>query len=83
MPIKQTDTRAKRFIEQHGPTAYELDALHPLQLQDLVRKSIKQFTDMDAIAENKEQEEVENERLDILREETLEFMGMAAQELGV
>jgi hypothetical protein len=56
VPIKPKDKRAKKFIEQHGPTAYELDAFHPKQLQALVRESLERFTDMQTFNEDKEKE---------------------------
>ena len=57
VPIKPSDSRAKKFIEKHGTTAYELDALHPEQLKTLVRESIMQFTDMTAYDQNRDQEQ--------------------------
>jgi hypothetical protein len=56
VPVKPEDKRSKRFIKQHGTIAYELDAFHPQQLQGLVRKSIEQFTDMNAYKENEKLE---------------------------
>ncbi len=55
VPIKMTDTRSKKFIEQYGSTAYELDAFHPKRLQELVRESLEAFTDLDAYQEQLEQ----------------------------
>lgn len=55
--IKPKDSRAKKFIKQHGPIAYELDAFHPLQLQTLVRESLESFTDMEVHQEDKQKEE--------------------------
>jgi len=49
VPIKQTDSRSKAFVAQYGDTAYELDAFHPEDLEVLVRESIRQFTNMDAM----------------------------------
>ena len=67
VPIKPTDSRSKRFIKQYGQTAYELDAIHPVRLQELVRDSLKQFTNPSAFNQNKEQEKEDLERVRHLR----------------
>lgn len=56
VPIKPTDKRTKRFIELYGTTCYELDALHPRDLQALVEDSILTFTDIDIAKELYQQE---------------------------
>jgi len=72
VPIKPGDTRAKRFIHQHGSMAYELDAFHPRQLEVLVRESIEHFTDMAAYEENQELEEEDMDNIEDLREYMLD-----------
>jgi len=52
VPIKPTDSRSRKFIEQYGATAYELDAFHPAELKHLVRESIKKMTDMEILEQN-------------------------------
>lgn len=42
-PVKLTDSRAKRFIEEFGTDVVELDALDPDDLQAIIRQSIEQF----------------------------------------
>jgi len=43
-PVKHTDSRAKRYIRKHRTfEAWELDALPPLVLIELVRKSVQEF----------------------------------------
>ena len=74
VPIKPKDTRSKRFIKNHGTAAYELDALHPEQLQKLVRGSIVQFTDMDAYEENLLQEEKDHDVISDLKCDVMEFV---------
>lgn len=54
--VKDSDTRSIRFIEEHGPACYELDAFHPTQLQALVRQSLEHFTDMTMYHETKQRE---------------------------
>jgi len=62
IPIKPGDTRSKKFVEKYGTTAYELDSFHPLELQDLVRNSIIQFTDMEEVKRNKRIQQSEIDR---------------------
>lgn len=52
VPLKDGDKRAKPFIKKYGHTCYELDALHPHDLEELVRQSLIRFTDMEARACN-------------------------------
>jgi hypothetical protein len=74
VPIKPTDSRSKRFVDRHGPTAYELDAFTPLQLQQLVRESIACFTDMDEYRRNEEQGEIDREEIRRFRSDVLSFV---------
>jgi len=46
--VKKKDTRAKEYIKQFGSDCWELDALPPSELQNLVRESIKKYIDVDA-----------------------------------
>jgi hypothetical protein len=49
VPVKPSDPRAKKFVEEHGTIAYELDAFHPEDLKKLVRDAIVTFTDMEIL----------------------------------
>jgi len=77
VPLKDTDKRAKKFVELFGPTCYELDAFHPAELQDLVEFHIKIFTDMDSVSCNRVRElsdinfivELKNRVEDFIKEE--------------
>jgi hypothetical protein len=40
-PTKTTDTRAKKFTDEHGEGSVELDALHPDVLRRIVREAIE------------------------------------------
>ena len=74
VPLKPGDSRTKKFIKKYGETVYELDAFHPKQLQNLVRESIEQFTDMSMYEENVNQEYDDQEEIDELRDDVLEYM---------
>ena len=45
LPVKQGDSRSKRFVEKYGDKAVELDALEPEVLQQLLVSSIEQHFD--------------------------------------
>lgn len=49
VPLKDTDSRAKKFVKQYGWTCYELDSLDPEALKTLVGKSICRFTDIERV----------------------------------
>jgi hypothetical protein len=52
-PAKFTDTRAKKYIQEFGETSWELDALEPRKLDELVRRTIEQYIDADLMEEAK------------------------------
>jgi hypothetical protein len=80
VPIKPTDSRAKKFIERYGPTCYELDAFHPVELQNLVGGHIRRFTDLDAVACNYQRQIGDVEFIENLKYKIHNF---ALGELGV
>jgi hypothetical protein len=75
LPAKPTDSRAKDFIARYGPACYELDALHPRQLQDLVRNSIEAFTDLEVVACNAAIEDREHQWLSRLKTDVQAYVG--------
>jgi len=46
-PAKITDSRAKAYIEEYGDESWELDALEPPVLIDLIKGTIGQYIDTD------------------------------------
>lgn len=46
-PAKQSDPRSKKYMAVHGKHSWELDALRPDVLANLVEIAIRQFIDMD------------------------------------
>ncbi|WP_156948491.1 hypothetical protein [Marinobacterium jannaschii] len=44
-PAKVTDTRAKDYIKRFGKTSWELDALEPQVLADLISTNIERYID--------------------------------------
>jgi hypothetical protein len=42
---KEADTRYTWFVEQYGPTCWELDALSPVDLGTHIEETIKSYID--------------------------------------
>lgn len=54
-PTKLTDSRATAYIEQFGLECWELDALGPQQISDLVENAIREHIDEDAWEEKEDE----------------------------
>lgn len=67
-PTKLTDPRAMSYISQYGRECWELDAIEPSELQNLVLNAIENHVDLDQWENSKAQMEEEREAL----EETFE-----------
>lgn len=83
VPIKTSDSRAKKFIREHGTTCYELDALHPKQLETLIRKEIQNFTNMENYHENLMIEQTEIEKIGKWRDIVGNYGAAIAEDLGL
>jgi hypothetical protein len=46
-PAKLSDTRAAGYVAEHGPSSWELDALPPKVLDDLVADTLESYIDKD------------------------------------
>lgn len=46
-PAKITDSRATGYIKRFGKTSWELDALEPQVMEDMIRREIRQYIDPD------------------------------------
>lgn len=66
-PAKITDPRAKDFIRKYGNTSWEVDALRPEILNQLLRDAILEFIDVDKYENILEQEKADREKLNNLR----------------
>ena len=62
-PAKLTDARARGYIAEHGRSSWELDALDPDTLADLVRDAVASYRDDAAFDEVVDREESEREVL--------------------
>lgn len=47
-PAKMTDSRADEYVQEHGMSSWELDALEPSVLNDLIRSEIESLLDPEA-----------------------------------
>ena len=74
VPLKYSDSRSRRFIEQYGPRAYELDAFHPEQLQQLMYDSIVEFTDMSEYDSNEKKEEIDMQAINNLKNDVRDYI---------
>lgn len=69
IPTKKSDSRAGKFIKEHGDQAVELDALNPKVLQELLENSIKAYLDEDLFEETLAKENKDEEKLrEIIKE---------------
>lgn len=56
-PAKLTDSRCSAYIRKHGDESWELDALPPKVINDLIRKRVTKLTDPKVWAQSMEREE--------------------------
>ena len=57
-PAKETDSRFAGYVVKYGESSWELDAIEPLQLANLVREAVRERRDDDLWQEAIEKEEV-------------------------
>lgn len=55
-PTKMTDSRAEKYVAEHGESCWELDALDPTILIDLIREKIIEYREEDLWQEALEEE---------------------------
>jgi DNA-binding Lrp family transcriptional regulator len=61
---KDTSSRYKRFVAEHGERAWELEALTADQLREIVEATIRKVLDLESFEAEVEREEREQEELD-------------------
>lgn len=62
-PAKETDTRAKGYIELYGSTSWELDALEPGIIKALISESIENYLDTTKFLDKYEKEKADSNLL--------------------
>lgn len=62
-PAKLTDTRAADFIAEYGYESWEVDAIPPQIIQELVIDELEELLDMNTVASIKEAEEYDKKQI--------------------
>lgn len=65
-PAKETDSRSPAYIAQYGESSWELDAIDPRRLREMIQDEIRLFIDQDRWNECEEKENSNRKRLNIL-----------------
>lgn len=79
-PAKLTDSRCAAYIQAYGDESWELDALEPAVLADLVRTAVAQFRDEDLWAEAENEEQTGREQLGKITERYADVIEWLAEE---
>jgi hypothetical protein len=66
-PAKLTDPRASGYVERYGDESWEVDALPPNVLAQIIRAAFQKIVDRRAMRTVKQREEVDKGRLRTLR----------------
>ena len=74
-PAKLSDSRARDYVQEHGPSSWELDALDPTTLRGLIRDRIEELRDPARWEESGHRQERAREELDAAAEEFAERWG--------
>jgi hypothetical protein len=64
LPVKHSDRRSKKFIEEYGSACAEVDALPPSELRQRVQAAIHEHIDQERWTKLQEVEEAEQKSLD-------------------
>lgn len=62
-PAKRTDPRSQGFIDEHGTSSWEVDALKPEILNKILTDAILSHIDMEKFQEKIDQEELDKKRI--------------------
>jgi hypothetical protein len=62
-PAKLSDSRAAKYVAEHGAHSWEVDALPPNVLSDIIRTSFSSWVDLSLMNGIKEQEKLDKKRL--------------------
>jgi hypothetical protein len=78
-PAKITDSRASKYIEEYGDESWELDALEPRVITDLIKNEVTAYRDDElyqAICDKEEQEKSELQMLCERYDDAVAFLNM-------
>lgn len=79
-PAKETDSRSGPYIAQFGESSWELDALEPMVIDQLIDEAINELIDLDAWEQAQATEERNRERIVRIADrwaDIVEFLGEA------
>ncbi len=62
-PAKMSDPRARGYVEEHGDVSWEVDALPPVVLNELLTTALEELLDREKYEAIKEQEEHDKEKM--------------------
>jgi hypothetical protein len=77
MKAKEKSSRRKGFVGRHGDDVFELEAVEPERLQDLLRETIDAVIDMKAFEHEQEQERQDAARLKGIRRQVMALLRQA------
>lgn len=63
-PAKETDSRSGPYIEQYGESSWELDALDPAVIDQIIDREISTLVDDEILEERKQEEETQRALLE-------------------
>lgn len=76
-PAKITDSRCSKYIDQYGDESWELDALEPKVITDLIKEQVTMYRDDDLYRKVCEREKSEKEELQLVcdyYDETISYL---------
>lgn len=62
-PAKLSDSRAEKYIREYGPESWELDAIEPANLQDLIQEAIGKYLDTEKFEARLDRQGIERKLL--------------------
>lgn len=68
MKAKKGSSRSKKFVERHGENVFELEAIPPTRLQQIIREAIESLLDMKRFRQEQEQERHDAKELFVMRQ---------------
>lgn len=78
-PAKLTDSRAKEYVKRFGNESWELDALEPTTIDELVEATIEEYKDQEKWEEKLEEEEDYRRQLNAVRERWADVVKFVSQ----
>ena len=81
-PAKRTDSRAGGYIAEYGFESWELDALKPMQLVDIITKAVEKKMDKTSWLEIKAQQEKQRAVVQAIAHSFEDVTGFLSDTLG-